>query len=285
MAGRFAFRAPPTEAPGAKRQAFNPPIQQNATGFLTTAPANETITNLIFAKPYRDGWQADYAEGSFFFINKAAGGGVALKSEITDAFYALADVPTLNYFLQISASTNLRGLLRQTDDYDGVSDRFAATSIREFREKWSQLGVFQKALLDSDEITRPVGTYVTPQQRLIDYSPYARVIMPNLWGRDVRVGDRLVFAVRRMRPYHSEFYNPRGESIGVVAAPASPECLQVWPCLAGAKETRDALVLYVGVASRAARPTSVAEIAMAVRSSRKWRDVMRYAPLEVELGV
>ncbi len=181
------------------------------------AQTDEIITQCIFAKPYPQHWEQGFVEKTALFCNRVE------PDRSTKGVYTVADVPILNFSLELAQMTRTRNALLHgggANDLDELSDlasRFEymlAGTADEFMEKWNLLGAmttFQDASVYSSnaDVRRANGG-----QRMLGFSVFNRAWTFNLFSPNVRIGERLYFVVKEVDISHlRNLVDPLGRSV------------------------------------------------------------------------
>ena len=139
------------------------PVQSRSTvKYLETNPTGSIP---LMIRPWADHYEKDYAPGCLIFCKQEKKGRSSLIT--------CADVPTVNYLFANGAVDPEKEL--KPDDYEFF-------------------GVFRNdAGKQVDHLGFP--RYTNPKQRLIQCDVYGRAKVSNFWGKKVRTGQRLGFAL------------------------------------------------------------------------------------------
>lgn len=139
------------------------PVQSRSTvKYLETNPTGSIP---LMIRPWADHYEKDYAPGCLIFCKQEKKGRSSLIT--------CADVPTVNYLFANGAVDPEKEL--KPDDYEFF-------------------GIFRNdAGKQVDHLGFP--RYTNPKQRLIQCDVYGRAKVSNFWGKKVRTGQRLGFAL------------------------------------------------------------------------------------------
>ena len=152
-------RAPPPRAGNIIAQS------QSTVKYLDTNP---TASIPLMLRPWQEHYEKDYAPGSIIFCKQDKSGRSPLIT--------CADVPTLNYLFH--------------EGRNGI--QMDKTALKP--EDFELFGVFRNdAGKQVDHLGFP--RYTNPKQRLIQCDVYGRAKVANFWGRKLRTGQRLGFAL------------------------------------------------------------------------------------------
>lgn len=128
---------------------------------------NPTASIPLMLRPWADHYEKDYAPGSIIFCKQDKSGRSPLIT--------CADVPTLNYLFHEGNSVQMDKTALTPDDFE-------------------LFGVFRNdAGKQVDHLGFP--RYTNPKQRLIQCDVYGRSKVANFWGRKLRTGQRVGFAL------------------------------------------------------------------------------------------
>ena len=201
------------------------------TGFSTTdAQTDEIITQLVFARPYAQGWEQGFiAKTPLFCSRQDANFGVP-------GLYTVADVPVLNFMLELGSLLDQeqqavveRGAI--VTELSNLADQFkphTASTAQEWRNRWNWLGpmtTFQDA---GPHSSIEGERRVQGAERMLGYSVYNRALTFNLFAPDLHRGDNLYWVCREYDMSDAQhFVDPTGEAIVARASGARAQALQV----------------------------------------------------------
>lgn len=173
------------------------------TGFSTMdQQTGEIMTQPIVIRPwFQDGWEKTFIPGTSLFVNNAEPWTGNAKG-----MHAAASVPILNYFSERGARAKAGG--KGAGPFSGPRSRanvddYSAFDEQDFARKWSHVGVMTTDM-KSDASWRA-------RERMIGVSTFGRQgKVFNLFGENVRPGDRLYYVTKRYPAASSAFIAPDG---------------------------------------------------------------------------
>jgi len=229
------------------------PVQSRSTvKYLETNPTGSIP---LMIRPWADHYEKDYAPGCLIFCKQEKKGRSSLIT--------CADVPTVNYLFANGAVDPEKEL--KPDDYEFF-------------------GVFRNdAGKQVDHLGFP--RYTNPKQRLIQCDVYGRAKVSNFWGKKVRTGQRLGFALVWKRVSFLKQPNRHARTLPQAQVvlqliPTVNECFpetenKVLEAGAGVKEIDHYVKKWhVGVVSQAAfEPPTKGKITLALHDSQQRTDL------------
>ncbi len=229
------------------------PVQSRSTvKYLETNPTGSIP---LMIRPWADHYEKDYAPGCLIFCKQEKKGRSSLIT--------CADVPTVNYLFAEHLVNDNEPL--KPDDYEFF-------------------GVFRNdAGKQVDHLGFP--RYTNPKQRLIQCDVYGRAKVSNFWGKKVRTGQRLGFALVWKRVSFLKQPNRHARTLPQAQVvlqliPTVNECFpetenKVLEAGAGVKEIDHYVKKWhVGVVSQAAfEPPTKGKITLALHDSQQRTDL------------
>ena len=139
------------------------PVQSRSTvKYLETNPTGSIP---LMIRPWADHYEKDYAPGSVIFCKQDKKGRSSLIT--------CADVPTLNFLFAEEAVDPSKAMKADAFEFFGVFRNDAGKQV--------------------DHLGFP--RYTNPKQRLIQCDVYGRAKVANFWGKKLRTGQRVGFAL------------------------------------------------------------------------------------------
>jgi len=179
------------------------------TGYSTQdQQTGEVITTPLVIRPwFQDGWERTFIEGTTLFTNLAEPWTGNAKG-----MHAAASVPILNYFSERAARTAAaerknagRGAGRAVVRAHGRVnvDDYSARDAQDFDRKWALAGTMTSDMKSN--------TSMRSRERMIGVAAYGRVPKVfNMFGENVRPGERLYFVTKRYPAASSSYVAPDG---------------------------------------------------------------------------
>jgi len=186
------------------------------TGFSTTdAQTDEVITQCIFARPFPERWEQGFCEQTALFASAAE------KMFGIPNVHTVADVPTLNYLLELgdltdkgTAQNNAYEVRSELDRLAGRYDDLVARTAGEFSEKWNFLGPMTTVLDNAPHSSFESVRRAHGSERMLGYSIFNRARTFNLFDEHIKSGDQLFFVCKEVDLYDpQQFLDPRGNPI------------------------------------------------------------------------
>lgn len=185
-------------------------------GFSTDdAQTDEIITMPIFAKPFQQGWEADYVENVPLFCNRVEPDATSLQ------MFTVASPQVINFALELGSLTRARGaivgrtgLASELVELAEYLEYMTADDAQQFGERWNYLGPmtsFKDAGVHSSSasVRRSQGA-----QRMLGFSAFNRCKSFNLFAPHIGKGEYCFFGVKERDVSHlRNFVDPRGEAV------------------------------------------------------------------------
>lgn len=215
---------------------------------------NPTGSIPLMIRPWADHYEKDYAPGCLIFCKQEKKGRSSLIT--------CADVPTVNFLFAQEAVDPDKAL--KPDDYEFF-------------------GVFRNdAGKQVDHLGFP--RYTNPKQRLIQCDVYGRAKVANFWGKKIRTGQRVGFALVYKRVSFLKQPNRHARTLPqskvvLQLIPTVNECLpetdtEVEDAKGTKAEGRSVKKWHVGVVSQAAfEPPTKGKITLALHDSQQRTDL------------
>ena len=215
---------------------------------------NPTGSIPLMIRPWADHYEKDYAPGCLVFCKQEKKGRSSLIT--------CADVPTVNFLFAQEAVDPDKAL--KSDDYEFF-------------------GVFRNdAGKQVDHLGFP--RYTNPKQRLIQCDVYGRAKVANFWGKKIRTGQRVGFALVYKRVSFLKQPNRHARTLPqskvvLQLIPTVNECLpetdtEVEDAKGTKAEGRSVKKWHVGVVSQAAfEPPTKGKITLALHDSQQRTDL------------
>jgi hypothetical protein len=186
------------------------------TGLSTTnAQTDEIITQPIFAKPFRQGWEQDYVENMPLFSNRA-------EVDATSAqMYTVASPQVINFALELGDLTRARnaivgraGVANELVELAEYLEYMTAETPAQFADRWNYLGPMttfkDSGVHSSSSAVRRVGG----AQRMLGFSMFNRCKTFQCFAPNVQKGQYLFFGCKEQDVSHlRNFVDPRGEAV------------------------------------------------------------------------
>ena len=229
------------------------PVQSRSTvKYLETNPTGSIP---LMIRPWADHYEKDYAPGCLIFCKQEKKGRSSLIT--------CADVPTVNYLFANGAVDPEKELKPEDYEFFGVFRNDAGKQV--------------------DHLGFP--RYTNPKQRLIQCDVYGRAKVANFWGKKVRTGQRLGFALVWKRVSFLKQPNRHARTLPQAQVvlqliPTVNECFpetdnEVVAAAEGVKEIDHYVKKWhVGVVSQAAfEPPTKGKITLALHDSQQRTDL------------
>jgi hypothetical protein len=183
------------------------------TGFSTTdVQTDQVISQPIFAKAFKEAWQADYVEMTPLFCSSQEPETSSLQ------MYTVASPAVLNYGLEAQTIRRTRAILNPAAAADFEETAWSlghlqADSAMDFAMKWNYLGPMT-GFSDGDVHSSDASVRAASNaERLLNYSVFNRARIFNMFGPDLVAGDYLFWCIKEYDVSRNRNHlDPRGVS-------------------------------------------------------------------------